>query len=202
MTRHRLSGHIFGFLCAVALAASSARAARADLPDMPDPVHVSLDKTDPPPMDDMRQLALQGDARAMFILGDMYEKEKGGLRKNWPKARKWFEDAGRHGLNYAFIRLAAMAKHDRQPKEAWQWYTLAIEGFSDDSDDDGASATLGYVIQARQDLVKSAKLSEQDIAAARASMAAWKSVRDKASSGEKSTATASLQPQNNLKLNQ
>ncbi len=195
---------IFAFLLALTLAFALAPRALADLPPMPDPVHVPLDKQEPPPMESMRQLAQEGDTRAMFIVGDMYEKQKNGLPKNWTKARKWFEDAGMHGMNYAFIRLAAMAKHDRHPKKAWQWYTLAIDGFSAESGKD-ASATLGYVIQARQNLVKKDKLSDQDISAARAAMNAWENLRDKTLDAENDASAAappSVQPDNQFKLNQ
>ncbi len=192
---------IFALLLAIALTLSLAHTARADLPDMPDPVHVKFNKTDPPPMDDMRTLAKGGDTRAMFILGDMYEKQKGGLKKDWTKARKWFQNAAIHGMNYAFIRLAAMAKHDKHPQEAWQWYTLAVQGFNEQNSPDSA-ATLRYVITARKALVKTAKLSYQDLNASRAQMNAWQNMRDQKLSGENTSQhTASIQA-GEFKLNQ
>ncbi len=192
---------LFTLLLAALLLLSCARAACADLPDMPDPVHVQFDKIDPPPMDDMRTLAKEGDARAMFILGDMYEKQKGGLKKDWTKARKWFQDAAIHGMNYAFIRLAVMAQHDKHPQEAWQWYSLAIIGFKEQTGPD-SKATLAYVIKARKALVKAAKLSYQDISAARAKIYAWQDMRDAKLSGENATQHTAAIDANEFKLNQ
>src|ERR1700722_15856839 len=83
-----------------------------------DPVYVKIAKDEPPPMDDLTALAEQGDVRAQYILGDLYGKGKGGLAKNHVLAQYWFETAARHGYTAAFIRLAALAKHENDEAEA------------------------------------------------------------------------------------
>ena len=92
-----------------------------------DPVYIKINKEDEHPMDDLMLLAKGGDARAQFILGDLYSKGKGGLAKNRVKARYWFEISARHGYTAAFIRLAALAKRSRDYIGAYQWYTLNAE---------------------------------------------------------------------------
>jgi TPR repeat protein len=149
----------------------AAAPAQADLKYYPDPVHRKLSDDDPPAMSDMTELALEGDTRAMFILGDMYEKGKGGLPKDLKESRKWFEESGMHGYGHSFIRLAAMAKLEKKPIEAWQWYTLAIRHL--DNDD-----TQNYAIQARKALEEKFQLTSEDIAAARDAQDAWEDARD------------------------
>ena len=163
-------------ICAALL--TSAGAARADLKYFPDPAYKRLNADDPPPMSEMIDLATQGDTRAMFILGDMSEKGKGGLMQDRKKAREWFEESAMHGYNQSFIRLAAMAKHDNNSKEAWQWYTLAINGF------DGGDAQ-DYAIRARKALVTAAGLSPDDINQARKATEDWQAARDKHLRAEK-----------------
>lgn len=160
---------------------ASAGMARADIKYFPDPAYKRLNKDDPPPMEDMVELANDGDPRAMFILGDMSEKGKGGLIQDRKQARQWFEESAMHDYPQAFIRLAAMAKHDKNPKEAWQWYTLAINGFdSGDAQD--------YTIRARNNLVKAAGLTPEDIDQARKAIDDWKAARDKHLQAEKEAA--------------
>jgi hypothetical protein len=89
-----------------------------------DPVYVKINKDDEHPMDDLITLAAEGDARAQFILGDLYSKGKGGLARNRVKARYWFEISARHGFTPAFVRLGALAKHSRDYIGAVQWYKL------------------------------------------------------------------------------
>src|SRR4051812_20199 len=101
--------------------------AQAELQYYPDPPHKKLAPDEPMPMDDMVDLAKQGDPRAEFILGDLYQKGKGGVAKDWKESRHWFELSGMHGYGQSFVRLAAQAKHEGDPELAWQWYTLAID---------------------------------------------------------------------------
>ncbi len=155
--------------------------ARADLKYFSDPPHKKLNDEDPPPMAEMVDLANQGDTRAQFILGDMSEKGKGGLEKDAKQARRWFEEAAMHGYNQSFIRLAAMAKHDNNPVEAWQWYTLAINSF-----DDGDAQQ--YAIRARKELTDTAKLTSDDTDKARKAIDEWKDARDKQLRAEKDSA--------------
>jgi len=150
----------------------------AGLKYFPDPAYKRLNADDPPPMSEMIDLANQGDTRAMFILGDMSEKGKGGLMQDRKQARTWFEQSAMHGYSQSFIRLAAMAKHDNNPKEAWQWYTLAIDGLDSGDEQD-------YAIRARKALVDEAKLSPDDITQARKAADDWKDTRDKQLRAEK-----------------
>lgn len=91
-----------------------------------DPVYQKMAPEDEHPMDDLVTLAEQGDVRAQYILGDMYGKGKGGLARNLVKSRYWFESAALRGYDPAFIRLAALAKRQKDTVEAYKWYTLAI----------------------------------------------------------------------------
>jgi TPR repeat protein len=113
----------------------------------------------------------------------MCEKGKGGLEKDLKQSRHWFEESAIHGYNQSFIRLAALAKHENNPKEAWQWYTLAMDSF-----DDGDAQQ--YVIRARKALVEQAKLSDDDIDQARKAIDDWKDARDKQLHAEKDAAAA------------
>lgn len=165
----------------IALLWSISLPALADIKYYSDPVHKSYSKDDPPAMSDMIDLANQGDVRAMFILGDMYEKGKGGLPKDQKQARQWFEDSAMHGYNQAFIRLAAMAKRANNPIEAWQWYSLAIKNFD-------SGNTQQYVIRARKALTESANLSSADTDQGRKAMSDWETARDKYLRDEKDAA--------------
>jgi TPR repeat protein len=112
-------------LLCLSLCAGAAQAAGVRY--LEDPVYIKLNKDDEHPMSDLMTLAAGGDARAQFILGDLYSKGKGGLAKNRVKARYWFEISARHGYTAAFIRLAALAKRSRDYIGAYQWYTLNAE---------------------------------------------------------------------------
>ena len=160
------------FVTVLILALGFSGAAQADLKYYPDPAYKKLNADDPHPMDDMIQMAKDGDVRAQFIIADMYEKGKGGLEQDLAEARHWFETSALHGYNYSFVRLAAIAKHQGKPAEAWQWYTLAINemDFGD---------TRKYVLNARHDLVETAKLTQDDMDKARKSMDEWKEARSK-----------------------
>ena len=167
-----ITRYFLGTIICICLATAASVPAQADLKYFPDPAYKRLNSDDPQPMEEMVELAGQGDTRAMFILGDMYEKGKGGLAKDLNQSRHWFEESAIHGYNQSFIRLAAMAKHDNNPVEAWQWYTLAIDNFD-------YGDTQQYAIRARKDLTDEAKLSSDDTDKARKAMGAWKDARDK-----------------------
>jgi TPR repeat protein len=91
-----------------------------------DPVYQKLAPEDEHPMDDLIKLAEQGDVRAQYILGDMFGKGKGGLGRNLVKSRYWFETAALRGYDPAFVRLAALAKRQKDWVEAYKWYTLGV----------------------------------------------------------------------------
>ncbi len=113
---------LFLALCCLAFFATDALA--AGIRYYEDPVYVKLNKDDELPMQDLMTLASEGDARAQFILGDLYSKGKGGLEKNRVKAHYWFEISARHGFTPAFFRLGALAKHNHDYVLACQWYAL------------------------------------------------------------------------------
>lgn len=137
----------------------------------PDPIYRKLNAEDVVPMQDIIDMATQGDVRAQFIMGDLYSKGKGGLAKNIAESRRWFETSAIHGYYNSFIRLAAMAKNDGNPEEAWQWYTLAINGFD-------SGPERAYSIQARDALVEEEKMTREDIRNARKAMREWEDKRD------------------------
>jgi TPR repeat protein len=147
-----------------------------------DPVYKQLAPEDPHPMEDLVNLADQGDTRAQFIIADLYGKGKGGLAKNQVKSRYWFETAARKGYTMAFIRLAAMAKRNKDYVGAYKWYSLSM--------DDGTSRERKWSDKAREKLVKDAKLSKDDIRSAREDMNDWKSKRQQALAEEREHAQA------------
>lgn len=153
------------------LAGGVSTAAEAGLKYFSDPVYRKLNAEDHHPMDDMISLAEQGETRAQFIIADMYQKGKGGLAKDLDKARRWFEESAMHGYNYSFVRLAAIAKHEKKVLEAWQWYTLAID-------------TLDYeegqkfAIKARKALIEAEKITQEDMNRGRKAINAWKEARN------------------------
>lgn len=164
-------------LCAALLMAVPV-SAHANIKYYPDPVYQKFGPDDTSPMADMVDMASQGDVRAQFIMGDLYSKGKGGVAKDPAEARHWFEESGRHGYAYSFLRLAAMAKRENKPLEAWQWYSLAIKAF-DDGDE------RKFAITARHDVAESAKLSLEDLRQARKSMSDWEDDSNKRLSDEK-----------------
>lgn len=172
--------------------ASTAPANAAGVSYYPDPVYKRLNDDDPQPMEEMLELAGEGDPRAQYILGDMYQKGKGGLAKSAKESRRWLEESAMHGYGQSFIRLAAQAKRDDNAAEAWQWYTLAIDALSGKEED--------FAIQARKDLVDEYKLTREDISAARKAMNEWKDqrdqkLRDEASAAKKAPAEKASEPE-------
>lgn len=148
----------------------AAAPAPAGITYYPDPVYKRLNDDDPLPMEEMLELAGQGDPRAQFMLGDMYQKGKGGLAKDLKESHRWFEESGMHGYGQSFIRLAAQAKRAKKPLEAWKWYTLAIDHLNGDIQD--------YAIKARKELVENEPLTREEIAEARTALDDWKEQRD------------------------
>jgi TPR repeat protein len=138
----------------------------AGIPYLQDPVYGKIHPLDEHPMQDLVLLAQRGDVRAQFIVADLYAKGKGGLGKSAAKARFWFESAARKGLNAAFIRLAALSKHERKYVEAYQWYSLAV----DRGGKEGAWAR-----NARAQLAKERRLTDRDKRIAEKAAERWKS---------------------------
>ena len=93
----------------ISLAGGMSSVARADLKYFPDPAYKRLNADDPPPMSEMTDLANEGDVRAMFILGDMYEKGK---------PREAAHEKCEYGDNSKTLRARECAQHyavRRQP---------------------------------------------------------------------------------------
>lgn len=148
-------------------------AGAAGLAYYPDPVYKKLAPDDHSPMDDILDLAKQGDPRAQFMIGDLYAKGKGGLPKDTTEARRWFEESAMHEYDHSFIRLAALAKREKKPVEALQWYKLALDSFSRND------PRKDFIEEARKKLIEDNKLSDDDISAAKKAANAWEDARDK-----------------------
>lgn len=131
-----------------------------------DPVYELLNDEDHYPMEDMILLAEQGDARAQYIMGDLYTKGKGGFPKNVAKGKEFFETSAINDYPFSFIRLAALAKKQRKPVEAYQWYTLAIDRLPSGPD-------RKWAIDARDKLKEAAKMTPDEIKRARTDSDAW-----------------------------
>lgn len=157
------------FFCILCIAtAILARAfPAAAVPYYPDPVLEATGDHDPHPMTEMIGLAKNGDARAQFILGDLYSKGKGGLAKNEKKARYWFETSARNGYAQSFIRLAALAKRRDNFIDAYKWYTLGIEKLR-------SGPVQKFAIDQRNKLATDRKLGKNGIKTARADAEEWK----------------------------
>lgn len=132
-----------------------------------DPIYQKISPQDGHPMNDLIKLAEGGDVRAQFILGDLYAKGKGGLSPSKVKARDWFETSARSGFFASFIRLAALAKREEKPVEAYQWYTLCLESY-------GHGKEQTHCTAARDAVMADFSMSKEQIAAAKKAAQSWK----------------------------
>ena len=113
-------------LCAVFLCLVIAMPAMAENIDyISDPLYEPLGDTHP--LEELFELAEDGDARAQYILGDLYGKGKGGVSQNIPLAKMLFAHSAKGGSGQALIRLAAIAKIEKDLTAAYQWYDLAVD---------------------------------------------------------------------------
>lgn len=144
---------------------AAAPASAAGIKYYEDPVYQKLAPDDHLPMEDMMMLAEDGDVRAQYIMGDLYSKGKGGFSKNLRKARSWFETSARNGYAFSFIRLAALAKRQRNPADAYQWYTLALKHCKGED--------RAWAQKARDQLVADARLTPEEMEQARKAANAW-----------------------------
>jgi len=154
---------LFAVLLTLALAVPAAHAEKIKY--RADPEYKTMADEDPHPMDDMKALAKEGDLRAQFILGDLYSKGKGALKKNTKQARYWFENSAYHGYGFSFIRLAALDKRAKNPEEAYKWYTLCMDKMSGDE--------RKWCDKSRDDLAKSAPLTREQMKATKKKADHW-----------------------------
>lgn len=177
MTRFRNSSVLMlCCLCAAYVAALSVPA-NAQVKYFEDPVFESFNPDAPSPMAEMIALAEGGDARAMYILGDLYAKGKGGMVKSHKKAAAWFERSAAAGYPQGFIRLAALAKQRNMPITAWKWYALAGDIFP-------YGDWRRYALKARDAVEADFKMKSKDIDRARVGVNKWKARQKEARRAE------------------
>jgi hypothetical protein len=167
----------------VAILLSCIAPAFAGMQYIPDPVYQSFDPADTSPMQDMLDLANGGDVRAQYILGDLYAKGKGGLAKNEKEGARWFEIAAKNGYFEAFIRLAALAKRQKNPVEAYKWYILAMHYMD-------YGPWRSYAAKAQNELEQNAKLTPADYDEAHKAASQWREAQRSAAEEEKAREAA------------
>lgn len=158
----------FAFCLGGAVSALADTSGQSAVDYISDPLFEPIGGGDSHPLQGLFELAENSDARAQFILGDLYSKGKGGIRKNEPLAKTLFEHSAKLGHYEAFIRLAAMAKDDEDYISAWKWYTLADERLK-------WGDTRDWATEARKEIED--QLSREDKKAARAAIKEWKVTR-------------------------
>jgi len=131
-----------------------------------DPVFVASHPDALHPLQDLIDLKNNGDARAQFILADLYSKGKGGFIKDPNQAKILFEKSARQGFKHGFIRLAALCKKDNSFKEAYKWYSLAIDAYP-------YGETRSFLVRARNQLSRDFEMSKRDIRDAKRSVKKW-----------------------------
>lgn len=92
-----------------------------------DPIFTPIYPEEEHPLQGLFNLAQDQDARAQFILGDLFSKGKGGIAQNMKYADLLFQHSAKNGYPEAFIRLAALAQQSEQYQEAYKWHRLSIE---------------------------------------------------------------------------
>ncbi len=109
----------------------NAYAQESNITYMTDPVFESFMDEGGHPLQGLFDLGNEGDARALFILGDLYSKGKGGVAKDIPTAKKMFEYSAKRGAPEGLIRLAAIAKDEGDKVAAYKWYHVAERRLTD-----------------------------------------------------------------------
>ena len=150
------------------LAAPPARA-EEEIVYFQDPLYKKINADDEHPMSEMYDLAENGDVHAQFILGNLYSKGQGGLPKSAKLARQWFEAAARNGYGYAFVRLAALEKHAKDPVNAYKWYTLGIQALQ--------GGDRKWAVDARDALEKDADMTRDQVHEAKRAAAEWRKAK-------------------------
>lgn len=153
---------IAALLClpAQAVAADKSYKKPTKIPAYTDPVYQPLYEDADHPLAVLMEMAEKdGDARAQFILGDLYSKGKGGFAKDLKEAARWFEASARSGYIHSYVRLAALAAKRGDRVAAYQWYSLGEDRAT------RKDRELRDFMRARMDELKSGKkaLSRDDI---------------------------------------
>lgn len=115
-----------------------------------------------------RPAAAKGDAKAAFVLGQLYGSGKGGVESDYAAAAKWYKAAAEKGDPIAQVWFASSLAGGRGvPKdqaEADRWYVKAVAGFraAAEKGDAESALQLGYLYAngsgVNQDYAKALKL--------------------------------------------
>lgn len=133
-----------------------------------DPIHPSVnDNFQGHPLAHLKSLAEdKNDARAQFMMGDMLAKGKGGFAKDEGAASLFFQQSGKGGNPYAFIRLAAMAEKQHQMLEAYQWYSIGVDYFP-------KGENRLYMIRQKNQLSRDHKFTNSEIRKIKQNIKIW-----------------------------
>ncbi len=94
---------------------------------LPDPIYSPVYKNAKHPLADILLMSDDGDARAQYILADLYLKGKGGFAKNTEQSKHFFEESAKQKYLHSFIRLAAIAKSEEDFPAAYKWYLIGLK---------------------------------------------------------------------------
>jgi TPR repeat protein len=90
---------------------------------------LSLHAAQQPPKLSLRERAEKGDAEAEFNLGKNYEAGRGGLKKDYAEAERWYLRAAEQGDPFAQASLAILLRFGKgiaqDYVEAYKWFYLA-----------------------------------------------------------------------------
>jgi TPR repeat protein len=79
----------------------------------------------------LKEDAYSGDRRSQLLLGSLYEDGKQGVRKNFPKAAKWYRKAANQGYPQAQYNLGLLYEEGKgmtkNYHQATRWYKRAAE---------------------------------------------------------------------------
>ncbi|GHT40345.1 hypothetical protein AGMMS49921_01580 [Endomicrobiia bacterium] len=108
----------------------------------------SISQNDKKNFDQIKKKAKQGDAKAQYELGVMYEHGK-GIKQDFKKAFYWYKMSAEQGNPLAKYNLGLMYEHGKgvkqDYKEAFKWYKEAADqGIAD------AQAALTRIIESMQ----------------------------------------------------
>jgi hypothetical protein len=80
----------------------------------------------------LKERAAAGDSEAQFTLGKNYEAGRGGLRRDYVEAERWYRLAAQQGDPYAQASLALLLRFGKGVAQdyvqSYMWFTLAIHG--------------------------------------------------------------------------